>query len=611
MPKELIVSHHHQETKVALVEDGVVTEVSVERESSRSVVGNLYKGRVNRVLPGMQSAFVDAGLERDAFLYVSDVLEEEEFDPFQTMEEEKMAETEREIVRAKAKNHSIDELLTEGQEVLVQVAKEPIGTKGARITSYVSLPGRLLVFMPTVDHIGVSRKIESSEERARLRQLIQQNRTVGGGYIVRTAVIGKDDEAILADMRFLENQWTEIRRKAESAKAPEVIHRDLGLVFKLIRDMLSPDFSAIRIDSEKLYDEVVDFVKQIEPQMLHRVKLYSKNYPIFDEYGVQAEIDRALKSKVWLKSGGYIVINQTEALVAIDVNTGRYTGSKRLEDTITRINLEAIKEIVHQIRLRDLGGIIVIDFIDMEERRNQQKVFADLEEELLDDRSPTKAIQINEFGLMILTRKRVKKSLERTLSQACPYCQGNARVKSATTIGYEILDHVRRKVSELPQNGAILQVHPEVGRALQKGEAPVLDEIRSILGARTEIKPMAGFHHEQFELVARKESGRQRRPERHSRGSSRRSSASRQDRQDKQERRERHGGRGAFARPDKADSSEKPETPELNDRAEPPKPPEQAQQTQPAEQGNRAEPQSGSQVDEGSREGQAPSSAGS
>ncbi len=599
MSKELIVSHHPQETKVALVEDGVVTEVSVERESSRSVVGNLYKGRVNRVLPGMQSAFVDAGLERDAFLYVSDVLEEE-FDAFQTVEEEKIAETEREIVRAKAKNHSIDELLTEGQEVLVQVAKEPIGTKGARITSYVSLPGRLLVFMPTVDHIGVSRKIETSEERARLRQLIQQNRTVGGGYIVRTAVIGKDDEAILADMRFLESQWTEIRRKAESAKAPAVIHRDLGLVFKLIRDMLSLDFSAIRIDSEKLYDEVVEFVKQIQPQMLHRVKLYSKNYPIFDEYGVQAEIDRALKSKVWLKSGGYIVINQTEALVAIDVNTGRYTGSKRLEDTITRINLEAIKEIAHQIRLRDLGGIIVIDFIDMEERRNQQKVFTDLEEELANDRSPTKAIQINEFGLMILTRKRVKKSLERTLSQACPYCQGSARVKSATTIGYEILDHVRRKASELPQDGAMIKVHPDVGRALQKGEAPVLDEIRSILGARTEIKPMTGFHHEQFEVLARKESGRQRRPERPSRGSNRRVSPARSAKQGNQERR---GGRGASPRQEKA------HTPESVNRAEQTKPPEEAEEAEEAEQSQQPGPPE--RVDEGSSEGQAPSSAGS
>ena len=568
MPKEMIVSHHPQETKVAIVEDGVVTEVSVERERNRSVVGNLYKGRVNRVLPGMQSAFVDAGLERDAFLYVSDVLEDE-FDPFQTMEEEKMAETEREIARASVKNQSISDLLKEGQEVLVQVAKEPIGTKGARITAHMSLPGRLLVFMPTVDHIGVSRKIDSSEERARLRQLISKNRKVGGGYIVRTAVIGQDDDAIINDMRFLENRWTEIRRKAESTRAPAIIHRDLGLVLKLIRDMLSPEFEAIRIDSEELYEEVVTFVGQMQPQMLHRVKLYSKDYPIFDEYGVQAEIDRALKSKVWLKSGGYIVINQTEALVAIDVNTGRYTGSKRLEDTITRINLEAIKEIAHQIRLRDLGGIIVIDFIDMEERRNQQKVFVDLEQELKRDRSPTKAIQINEFGLMVLTRKRVKQSLERTLCQPCPYCQGSARVKSATTIGYEILDHVRRKAPELPKSGAILQVHPEVARALQKGESPVLEYINATLGVRTEIKSVSTFHHEQFEIGTRKESGRQRRPDRRPssslssfQGSSRTGSERRRrGKVDRQAGQARSGRSGRSNRPKSPERSGSPDEP--------------------------------------------------
>jgi ribonuclease G len=509
MLKEMIVSHNPQETKVAIVEDGVVTEVSVEREGSRGVVGNLYKGRVNRVLPGMQSAFVDAGLDRDAFLYVSDVLEDE-FDPFQTVEEEKMAETEREIARAK--NHSIDELLREGQEVLVQVAKEPIGTKGARITSHISLPGRLLVFMPTVDHIGVSRKIDSAEERARLRQLIQKNREIGGGYIVRTAVQGQDDEGIVADMRFLEAQWVEIRKNAESVRAPTVIHRDLGLVFKLIRDTLSSDFAGIRIDSEKLYDDVVAFVRQIQPQMLHRVKYYSRNFPIFEEYGVQAEIDRALKSKVWLKSGGYIVINQTEALVAIDVNTGRYTGSKRLEDTITRINLEAIREIVHQIRLRDLGGIIVIDFIDMEERRNQQKVFADLEQELKRDRSPTKTIQINEFGLMVLTRKRVKQSLERTLCRPCPYCQGSARVKTPTTICYEILDYVRKKAPEPRKSGVTIQVHPEVARTLQKEETAVLAELKSVLGEKIEIRAMGSFHHEQYEVQAARRPHRDRKP---------------------------------------------------------------------------------------------------
>ena len=284
-----------------------------------------------------------------------------------------------------------------------------------------------------------------------MRRLIDTNRQIGGGYIVRTAAEGKDDEAIINDLRYLENKWNEIQQKADATKAPSPIHRDLGLVFKYIRDILSPEFSAIRINSEELVDQVTNYVRQIQPKMLHRVKYYSKNYPIFEEYGVQSEVDKALRSKVWLKSGGYIVINQTEALVAIDVNTGRYTGDKRLEDTITRINLEAIQEIVHQVRLRDLGGIVVIDFIDMEERKNQQKVFNALEAALQRDRSPTKMVPINEFGLIVLTRKRVKSSLERVLCRPCPMCQGNSWIKSPTTISYEIVDSGQEDPSGLPQ----------------------------------------------------------------------------------------------------------------------------------------------------------------
>jgi ribonuclease G len=504
MQKEMIVSSTSHETRVAILENDVVTELFIERERNRGVVGSLFKGRVTRVLPGMQSAFVDIGLERDAFLYVSDVLEhfleEDELDPHQTAEESKIAETEREIVKA-AKLQSIDQLLKEGQEVLVQVAKEPIGTKGARITSHVSLPGRLLVFMPTVDHIGVSRKIESAEARAHLRKLISEHKPAGGGFIVRTAAAGKDDEAILNDLRFLTDRWAAVRKKAESVRAPALIHRDLGLIFKLIRDLLSPEFSALRIDSESLYDQVVDFVRQIQPHMLHRIKYYSKNYPILEEYGVQAEVDKALKSKVWLKSGGYIVINQTEALVAIDINTGRYTGKKRLEDTITRINMEAIREIVRQIRLRDLGGIIVVDFIDMEERRNQQKVFAAFDEELSRDRSPSKALHIPDFGLVVLTRKRVKQSLERTLGEPCPYCQGSAWVKSTATVCYEILDAVRKKMPD-GSRPLTVRVNPEVARALKQEEAPVLRELEAMIRQSVNLKSDSGLHQEQFELTS-------------------------------------------------------------------------------------------------------------
>jgi ribonuclease G len=500
MSKEMIVSHSPLQTRLAIIENGVVSEVAFERERSRGVVGNIYKGRVNRVLPGMQSAFVDIGLERDAFLYVSDVLEDEDF---LTEEEEKIVQTEREIRAAAGPPQSIDQLLKQGQEVLVQVVKEPLGTKGARITSYVSLPGRLLVYMPTVDHVGVSRKIESAEERAQLRKLIQQSRQRGGGYIVRTAAAGKDEEAIVADLRYLEHKWQEIGYRSEQVKAPALIHRDLGLVFKYIRDVLSPEYSAIRINSEELFDQVLNYVRQIQPQMLHRVKYYSRNYPIFEEYGVQAEIDKALRSKVWLKSGGYIVINQTEALVAIDINTGRYTGDRRLEDTITRINLEAVEEIVHQIRLRDLGGIIVIDFIDMEERRNQQKVFNALEQALRKDRSPTKSVQINEFGLVVLTRKRVKRSLERVLCRPCPHCQGSSWVKSPTTVAFEIVDQVRKSLNEFPK-GLTVRVHPEVARALKGKEAPVIEELKSMVKQEVDVRADSNMYEEQYELVARK-----------------------------------------------------------------------------------------------------------
>jgi ribonuclease G len=320
---------------------------------------------------------------------------------------------------------------------------------------------------------------------------------------VRTAAEGKDEEAIVADLRYLEQKWQEIGHRAEQIKAPALIHRDLGLVFKYIRDVLSTEYSAIRINSEELFDQVLNYVRQIQPQMLHRVKYYSKNYPIFEEYGVQAEIDKALRSKVWLKSGGYIVINQTEALVAIDINTGRYTGDRRLEDTITRINLEAVEEIVHQIRLRDLGGIIVIDFIDMEERRNQQRVFHALEQALRKDRSPTKSVQINEFGLVVLTRKRVKRSLERVLCRPCPHCQGSSWVKSPTTVAFEIVDQVRKSLNEYPK-GLTVRVHPEVARALKGKEAPVIEELKSMVKQEVDVRADASMYEEQYELVARK-----------------------------------------------------------------------------------------------------------
>jgi ribonuclease G len=507
MTKEMIVSSNGHETMVAILEDDLVAEIFVERERQRGVVGNVYKGRVSKVLPGMQSSFIDIGLERDGFLYVAEVIDTlEEFDKLEAGDEEdKAAAGRRDEVRQQAK---IEDLLKEGQEILVQVVKEPLGTKGARLTSHVTMPGRFLVFMPTVDHIGVSRKIESRDERSRLRGIVREFREAHGftgGVIIRTAAAARPKEDIVSDLDAFHAIWTGIRQKMESSRAPAVVYQEQSLVSKLLRDLLTEDFQAIKIDNGQEYQRVLDLVQRILPNLAPRVKHYAKPFPIFDEYGVQAEIDKALKSKVWLKSGGSIVINQTEALVAIDVNTGRYVGKKssgRLEDTIVKTNLEAVKEIVRQIRLRDLGGIIVLDFIDMEEKKNRQKVLQAVEQELKKDRSPSKALQVSDFGLVIITRKRVKQSLERVMTEPCPYCSGTGTIKSTSTICYEILSEVKKIGPDLNGHRLLLRVNPDIARALKEEEKAVLHDLRSSLGKDVTIKPDLQLHHEQFDVMA-------------------------------------------------------------------------------------------------------------
>jgi ribonuclease G len=514
MTKEMIISSNGHETMVAILEDDLVAEVFVERERQRGVVGNVYKGRVSKVLPGMQSSFIDLGLERDGFLYVAEVIDTlEEFEKLESGDEdEKEGEGRsggssrgRDEVRPQAK---IEDLLKEGQEILVQVVKEPLGTKGARLTSHVTMPGRFLVFMPAVDHVGVSRKIESREERARLRGIVREFREAHGftgGVIIRTAAAGRPKEDILSDLEAFHAIWTDIRHRMESSRAPAVVYREQSLVGKLLRDLLTDDFQAIRIDHPQEYQRVLELIQRILPTLAPRVKLYSKPFPIFDEYGVQAEIDKALKSKVWLKSGGSIVINQTEALVAIDVNTGRYVGKKsagRLEDTIVKTNLEAVKEIVRQIRLRDLGGIIVLDFIDMEEKKNRQKVLQTVELELKKDRSPSKALAVADFGLVIITRKRVKQSLERVLTEPCPYCSGTGTIKSSSTICYEILSEVKKIGSDLNGHRLLLRVNPDIARALKEEESDVLRDLKQSIGKDVTIKPDMQLHHEQFDVMA-------------------------------------------------------------------------------------------------------------
>ncbi|CAN5658307.1 ribonuclease G [soil metagenome] len=552
MNKEMIISSGGHDTRVAILEDDQVVEIFIERENQRGVVGNVYKGRVSKVLSGMQSSFVDIGLERDAFLYVSEVVTPAEFDrlegadedegasappvPVEILEpvlvdgavvEEAAVEGGDKAPDRRARDRDgrsqgrgdrrddndrpevrIEDLLKEGQEVLVQVVKEPLGTKGARLTSHVTMPGRFLVFMPTVDHVGVSRKIESREERARLRGIVKEFREehgFTGGVIIRTAASGRSKEDIVTDLAYFHQVWTEIRQKMETRRPPAVLFQEQSLVTKLLRDLLTEDYSAIRLDNELEHRRVVTLVQRIMPSLLPRVKLYSKEFPIFEEYGVQAEIDKALRSKVWLKSGGYLVINPTEALVAIDVNTGRYVGKKtsgRLEDTIVKTNLEAVKEIVRQIRLRDLGGIIVLDLIDMEEKKNRQKVFQEVEKELRRDRSPSKALQVSDFGLVIVTRKRVKQSLERQLTEPCPYCSGSGSIKSSSTVCFEILTELKKIGSDIEGNGVILRVNPDIARALKEEESSVFREMTHVLGKSITLRPDTHLHHEQFDLMA-------------------------------------------------------------------------------------------------------------
>jgi ribonuclease G len=397
---------------------------------------------------------------------------------------------------------AITDLLKEGQEILVQIAKEPIGKKGARITSHIALPGRFLVYMPTVNHIGVSRKIASEEERQRLKRIVLSERENGhGGFIVRTAASAADENELRADIRFLKNLWNEIKHRAESSKSPALIYHDLNLVERILRDQVTQDFSQIWVDSEQEYERIVRFVGRFQPALAKRVKLYTKSTPLFEQFGVQDEINKALKSKVWLKSGGYIVINQTEALVAIDINTGKYVGkTTRLEDTIVKTNVDAIKEIVRQIRLRDLGGIIVIDFIDMDERRNRQKVMQALEEALRSDRAPSKVLQFNDFGLVAITRKRVKQSMERTLGSPCPYCTGTGFVKSVTTVCNEIYTEMRKICKQLERPDVMLRVNPEVGKALKGNNGRWLTELEELTGRSVIVKTDPTLHQEQFDI---------------------------------------------------------------------------------------------------------------
>ena len=395
MGSELVINTTSHETRIALIENGTIAELYIERSRIKGIVGNIYKGRVIRVLPGMQAAFVDIGMEKAAFLYVADVFDAiEEYETFLDANEKK--EESGDGREFQPVMHPIEDLLQEGQELLVQVSKEPIGTKGARITSHISLPGRHLVYMPTVDHVGISRRIEDEAERERLREIVERIKPAGSGFIVRTVSEGKSEEDLASDLRYLTQLWNEIAGRKENAGVPSLVHSDLDVTQKVVRDILTDQVDRIVVDAKPEHDKIVQFITTFMPKMKYSIELYEEDEPIFDHYGLEVDISRALGRKVWLKSGGYIIVEQTEALTAIDVNTGRFVGKHNLEDTILKTNLEAVKEIAYQLRLRNIGGIIIIDFIDMEKEVNREKVFTALEEALKADKSKTNILKISE-----------------------------------------------------------------------------------------------------------------------------------------------------------------------------------------------------------------------
>jgi ribonuclease G len=517
MSSELIINADSYETRVALVENGQVAEFYVERTSDRGIGGNIYKGKVVRVLPGMQAAFVDTNLEKAAFLYVSDVqhpvtdleqlfmnsckVENGGEQPDDT--DEPLTEKLKDVLDLQPNYNDvpIQDRLQEGQEILVQVAKEPIGHKGARITTHIALPGRLLVLMPTMDHIGVSRRIENEKERKRLRDLMCVVKPPHCGAIVRTAAENIEPEKLEAEVDFLLKLWQNIQRRSEHASAPSLVYQELDIILRAVRDLFTREVDRLIIDSESEYRRVLSFTETFLPSLQTAVELYDGDEPIFDAYGIEMEIQRALSKKIWLKSGGYIVIEITEALTAIDVNTGRYVGKRNLEETILKTNLEAVKEIAYQLRLRNIGGIIIIDFIDMEKEGNREKVYNALKEATRKDKSKTNILEMSELGLIEMTRKRTKESIGRLLCESCFYCEGEGYLKSKQTVCYEILRELERERRDMHGRNIMVMVHPDVAARFYDEERGPLERVEERLQAKLMIKGEASLHLEQYEIA--------------------------------------------------------------------------------------------------------------
>jgi len=491
MRKEILVTVDIDQTRAAVLEDGQLVELYIEQSVHQRIVGNIYKGKVENVLPGMQAAFVDIGLERNAFLYVDDAQPGRE----QVEGEEPVPRTGR--------RPTIGELVRTGQDILIQVAKEPIGTKGARVTRNITLPGRFLVLMPFVDYIGVSRRITDERERERLKQIAQAVKPQGMGLIVRTVAEGAREEELAHDAAFLERHWQQIAARARGVRAPALVYQDQGLIHRLVRDGLDDTVSLFLVDQRAAYDTAVEVVELHAPALRDRIKLYTRSdQTLFDYYGVEMEIEKALRKRVWLKSGGYIIIDQTEALTAIDVNTGKFVGSTNLADTVFKTNLEAAREIARQLRLRDIGGIIIIDFIDMDREDHRQQVIQALEEALKRDRTRANILGLTQLGLLEMTRKKSRQNLEEALTRPCPCCDGRGRLFSEETMAHRVRAEIRRIMKQSSSEALLMEVHPTVAALLIGPGGTNLRALEEELARTIYIRGNSEIHPESWSLKA-------------------------------------------------------------------------------------------------------------
>jgi ribonuclease G len=508
--KRIVVNAGITETRVAVQEGNLLTELYLERHARRSIVGGVYKGVVTNVLPGMQAAFVDIGLQKDAFLYAGDYTASRGEVPRDEVDGAADDETDadeldvEEVEPRREPRAPIEEVLRKGQEVLVQVSKESLGTKGARITSFISLPGRYLVYMPQARHVGVSRRIRDDHERDRLRSLVRELNPPPGGFIVRTNAEGKGEAELAADVQFLARLWGQVQERYERAAPPAVLHEEMDLTFRVVRDLLSPDVEEFVVDSRPVQEKCLGYVHDLVPGLEERITLYEGRVPIFDHYGVEKDIDKALRRRVWLKSGGYIVIDHTEALVSIDVNTGKYVGKRDFEQTVLKINLEAVGEVVRQIRLRDLGGIIIIDFIDMEVADHREQVYKALKRALADDKARTNVLEISELGLVEMTRKRVRQDLRALLSATCPTCKGSGVVKTDSTLAEEIFRAIRAKLGESGGREVVVRVHPEMVAYLEGDGREGVQRLAAMLDVKIVVQTAAArVGREDYEITVR------------------------------------------------------------------------------------------------------------